>query len=327
MTQPHWSTILSGMMISPQDLSSKCQLNLETMTEANKAFPLRVPQRWLSKIPPGDSTHPLLKQILPSSTELLSTPGYTEDALQESNVNHATGLLHKYHRRVLLLASPACAIHCRYCFRRHFPYHENQPKQSDWDSTLNYIRENKSIHEVILSGGDPLMLKQTQLNALVEQIDAIPHVHTLRFHSRMPVVLPERIDDAFLQLMQSIRCKIVMVIHSNHPLELDDDVKGALTQLRDYKVHLLNQSVILKGVNDNQEALLSLSQRLWACHTLPYYLHMPDKVAGTAHFDVSLEKATQLVQFLSEHLPGYLVPKLVQEVPGALAKQNVNLSE
>jgi L-lysine 2,3-aminomutase len=326
MATPSWSTILSEMMTQPAALAKHLQLPdeaLKTMLEAHQAFPLRVPKRWLDKIPPGAIDHPLLQQILPSSQEMHLTPGYSTDPLAEDQANPVPGLLHKYHGRVLLIAAPSCAIHCRYCFRRHFNYEVNQQSQEQWSEALSYIQQDKSIHEVILSGGDPLMLKNKPLKLLIEQINTIEHVQTLRIHSRMPVILPERIDQPLLTMLSALRLKVCMVIHCNHALELDDDVQIALASLQQSGTTLLNQSVLLQGVNSNSKDLTALSHRLWQCHTLPYYLHLPDKVQGTAHFDVTLNQARLLIKQISEKLPGYLVPKLAQEIPGRGAKETL----
>ncbi len=310
--------------MAPAQLAEYCQLDVNMMEKAHGIFPVRVPKRWLDKIPKGDNNHPLLKQVLPLQEELLNIPGYVTDPLQENHANPVPGLLHKYPGRVLLITAPSCAIHCRYCFRRHFSYEDNHPSQRGWGASLAYISNDPSIEEVILSGGDPLMLKNSPLSELLQQIDAIPHITTLRFHSRIPIVLPERLDQELLNTLKHLRSKIVMVVHSNHPLELDDEVRESLNKLMSIGIQLLNQSVLLKDVNDTTDTLVALSKRLWQCQTLPYYLHVPDKVAGTAHFDVTLKKGKSLIATMREQLPGYLVPRLVQEVAGDKSKRTVD---
>jgi L-lysine 2,3-aminomutase len=326
MSSPPWSTLLNDMTVHPDALAD--QLNLpktawQDMLGPHKDFPLRVPKRWINKITPGDLHHPLLKQVLPSAQEKIITPGYNTDPLAEQQANPTPGLLHKYHGRVLMIAAPSCAIHCRYCFRRHFDYHGNQTSQAQWQAIFDYIQSDTSIHEVILSGGDPLMLKNHVLTSLMQQLDAIPHITTIRIHTRMPVVLPERIDTTLLTMLETLQAQIAMVIHTNHALELDDDVQKALLTLKNAGTTNLNQSVLLQGVNDDPETLIALSHRLWQCQVLPYYLHLPDKVQGTAHFDVTENKAKTLMQQLSQQLPGYLVPKLAREIPGHGAKHTV----
>ena len=283
--------------------------------EPQSPFPLRVPRAFVSLMQPGDWFDPLLLQVLPLARESDRAPGYSEDPLRERDTNPVPGLIHKYHGRVLLIASPACAVNCRYCFRRHFPYDENTPSQADWEQALDYIRQRSDIQEVILSGGDPLALNDRRLDSLLRAINDIDHVTTLRFHSRLPVVLPARISPPFTDTLQAIDKNLVFVIHSNHPAEIGNELKGALRQLRSAGVTLLNQTVLLKGVNDDAQTLEFLSRRLFNAGVLPYYLHQLDRVAGAAHFELGDAKARYLHRALLETLPGYLVPRLVREDP------------
>ncbi|MBB3048541.1 EF-P beta-lysylation protein EpmB [Litorivivens lipolytica] len=288
--------------------------------EARSAFPLRVPQAFIDLMQPGNWFDPLLLQVLPLARESEQAPGFSQDPLKERDTNPVPGLIHKYHGRVLLIASPACAVHCRYCFRRHFPYEDNTPSRADWDKALDYIRQRPDITEVILSGGDPLALNDRRLAELVGAINAIDHVTTLRFHTRLPVVLPDRISPELCDTLQAIDKKVVFVIHCNHPAELGEALARSLGKLRALGVTLLNQTVLLSGVNDNAEALSALSRGLFNVGVLPYYLHQLDRVEGAAHFELTDEQARQLHTRLMEQLPGYLVPRLVREDPNIVYK-------
>ena len=284
--------------------------------KADILFKTKIPPHFLANIDPNNPHDPLLKQVLPLSAETKTVTGYSHDPLAEAAANPIPGLLHKYHGRVLLIASTTCAIHCRYCFRRSFPYEQNNPGRKDWQKALNYIRQDTSIQEVILSGGDPLTLTDTSLQFLITQLNDIPHLTTLRFHTRIPNVMPERITPDLLKILDQIRLKRVMVIHANHPNEIDSTVKATLAKLKNTGFVLLNQAVLLKDVNDNADTLIQLSKTLFDANVLPYYLHMLDKVNGTAHFEVDLKTAKKLMKEIRAKLPGYLVPQLVQEEPG-----------
>ena len=284
------------------------------------AFPLRVPRGFVRRMRHGDPADPLLRQVLPLPAEGLAVPGYVADPLREADARRAPGLLHKYRGRALLVTTGACAVHCRYCFRREFPYAEQVGDLGRWRESLQHVAADASIREVILSGGDPLSLADTRLAALGRELARIPHVETLRIHTRQPIVLPERVDAGLLGWLRSLPWRIVVVVHTNHPNEIDAPVAEALGALRATGATLLNQSVLLAGVNDDAEVLEVLSQRLHAAGVLPYYLHLPDRVRGTAHFDVPEPRARTLIDALARTLPGYLVPRLVREVPGAEAK-------
>ena len=287
---------------------------------AEKQFKTRVPRGFAARMRAGDPNDPLLLQVLAVSEELRVQDGFSSDPLAETSTNPLPGLIHKYQSRVLLTVTGACAVNCRYCFRRHFPYQNNNPGRTGWQAALDYIAQDHCIHEVILSGGDPLLATDNILRPLLEDLAAIPHLHTVRFHSRIPIVLPERINNNFLNFITENRLQKVMVLHSNHPQEFDSNVFYACKELQRAGCHLLNQSVLLAGVNDNASILAALSERLFACGVLPYYLHVLDKVQGAAHFDIPLEKTVSIFHELQELLPGYLVPRLVREEPGKKSK-------
>ncbi|WP_083582051.1 EF-P beta-lysylation protein EpmB [Halomonas aestuarii] len=321
--QARWQTQLAGAIRDPLELCRRLGLDeaWQDGAEAGHAlFEVRVPEAYLSRIRPGDPADPLLRQVLPLGEEALPTPGYVADPLAEAEHTPAPGLIHKYAGRVLLIASPACAVNCRYCFRRHFPYEENAPSRAQWDESLEHIRRDTTIHEAILSGGDPLAASDRQLGWLVERLEAIPHIKRLRLHTRLPVVIPNRIDEALLGWLSATRLQKVMVLHINHANEIDDAVVGACERLKAAGVTLLNQSVLLQGVNDDADTLATLSERLFEAGILPYYLHVLDPVAGAAHFDVGDDEARALVEGLRERLPGFLMPRLVREVPGEASK-------
>lgn len=318
----HWQNALARAFREPAELIRYLELPeslLEGALAANPSFALRVPRGYVQRIEKGNPNDPLLRQVLPLAEELQPAEDYTLDPVSDLAALQVPGLLHKYPGRVLLISTQACAVHCRYCFRRHFPYQENRSEQ-DWQEAINYIRANPEINEVILSGGDPLSLTESRLQKITDKLLTIPHIKTLRFHSRQPIVLPERITDAFLSWLDSLPWKIVMVIHCNHANEIDAAVRTALNKLQQHQVTLLNQSVLLAGVNDNAKALATLSQELFSSHVLPYYLHMLDKVQGSKHFHVDTAKAVRLMNEVRQQLPGYLVPKLVQEQAGEKSK-------
>nr|VFJ43507.1 MAG: L-lysine 2,3-aminomutase [Candidatus Kentron sp. FW]VFJ64807.1 MAG: L-lysine 2,3-aminomutase [Candidatus Kentron sp. FW] len=287
-------------------------------------FPLLVPRGYVARMQKGNPRDPLLRQVLPIAEENAECPGYTKDPLGECHALRAPGVLQKYQGRVLLMTTTACAIHCRYCFRRHFALgHEDGDMRGkgipnrDWEMALAYIRKEDTIREVILSGGDPLCLIDGKLALLAARIAELPHVRRLRIHTRVPIVLPERVDDSLLAWLAGTRLQMVMVIHANHPNEVDHRVEGALARLRTGGVTLLNQSVLLRGVNDHPNILATLSERLFAAGVLPYYLHLLDPVQGAAHFAVPKGRVKEIMTGLRSRLPGYLVPRPVREVAGA----------
>lgn len=283
---------------------------------AADGFALRVPRGYVARMQKGDVHDPLLRQVLPVAAEAVETEGFRFDAVGDLAAMPVPGVLHKYQGRALLVVTGACAIHCRYCFRRHFPYPEANPALEGWGAALNYIAADHSLNEVILSGGDPLSLSDTRLSALSRALQSIGHLKYLRIHTRLPIVLPERVDDALLGWLSESRLKPVMVVHANHAHEIDGAVRHALGRLAAAGVVLFNQSVLLAGVNDSVEALASLSETLFDAGVTPYYLHLLDRVQGTAHFEVREARAHELMQALRTRLPGYLVPRLVREQEG-----------
>jgi L-lysine 2,3-aminomutase len=291
--------------------------------EAAGQFPLRVPRSFIARMRPGDPHDPLLRQVLPLDEEMRLMPGFDLDAVGDAAAKTATGLIHKYRGRALLIATGSCAVHCRYCFRRHFPYAEETAAAGQWREAVAAIRADASIDEVILSGGDPLSLSTAKLGELTVQLADLPHIRRLRIHTRLPVVLPERVDDTLTDWLRTLPWPVVVVIHANHANEFDPTVDLALARLRATGASVLNQAVLLRGVNDNIEALVALSERGFAAGALPYYLHQLDRVDGAAHFEVSDEEALVLHAALVARMPGYLVPKLVREVAGDPGKRSL----
>lgn len=285
---------------------------------ATTAFPLLVPRGFVARMRRGDPTDPLLRQVWPAAAEEARVAGFGGDPVGERAL--ATGgLIRKYAGRVLLIASGACPVHCRYCFRREFPYSSQLAARGDWNAAVTELGRTPDAREVILSGGDPLSLSNRRLRELLARLGDTT-LTTLRIHTRFPVVVPERIDDELAAMLASSPLRTVVVIHANHANELDDAVEAALLRLRGSVTALLNQSVLLAGVNDDVATLAELSERLFACGALPYYLHLLDRVAGAAHFEVDAERGSALVAALRTHLPGYLVPRLVRETAGELSK-------
>lgn len=318
-----WQTAMSNLITDPNELFSILNLDsrwLDKAYEVAKVFPLKVTHSFVARMEKGNLHDPLLQQVLPIDQELEEVVGYQHDPLHELKSNPIPGMLHKYLNRVLVTLTSACAVHCRYCFRRHFPYADNNPGRRGWEKIFAYICQHEAINEVILSGGDPLSVSDQLLAQFCDQLTTIPHIKHLRFHSRIPVILPQRITSSFIQWIRQLPLSVVMVIHMNHPNEMSEEVIAALKKLRDAGVMLLNQAVLLKGINDNVTTLAKLSETLFSAGVLPYYLHVLDKVQGTAHFDLPLQEAEQLHRELTNRLSGYLVPKLVREDPGAMSK-------
>ena len=320
---PKWQRCLAEAVSDPAELLRLLELDpslLPTARAAAKLFPLRVPRGFIARMRKSDRDDPLLRQVLPLAEELQPAPGYTTDPVGDLHAGLAPGVLQKYGGRALLVATGACAVHCRYCFRRHYPYGEENPRKHQWRATLDVLRQSKDINEVILSGGDPLSLSDAGLAQLARDLETIPHITRLRIHTRLPVVLPERVDEHLTNWLKVTGLQKVIIIHANHPNEINNEVKFALNRLADCGVTLLNQSVLLKGVNDSVTSLTELSEKLFDSNVLPYYLHMLDKVKGAAHFEVPKTRAKWLVRQLREHLPGFLVPLLVEEQAGAASK-------
>ena len=318
-----WQHQLAEAITSPEQLFTYLNLPeqyLEAAKESAALFPLKVTHSYLARIEKGNLLDPLLQQILPLRQEAETHPDYQLDPVGDLNATIAPGLLHKYQARVLIMPTSVCAIHCRYCFRRHYPYNAHK-SSNNWRQALEYIGKDHSISEVILSGGDPFSLSNKKLFRLLDLIDSIPQIQRIRFHTRYPVVLPERIDPELSNYLHQLRSKIVIVIHCNHPNELTADVKKATNLLNKKNISLLNQSVLLANINDEVSTLSTLSERLFEFGVLPYYLHQLDKVAGAQHFAVDDDSARSLVESLRNTLPGYLLPRLVRENSGDLAKQ------
>lgn len=322
-----WQAALINAVTDPRELLELLDLDIAWLDQAKAAatlFPLKVPREFVSRMEKGNINDPLLRQVLPIGDEFKQAEGFNKDPLQEKNINPIPGLLHRYHGRVLLTLIGNCAINCRFCFRRHFPYAKNNPGSSGWQLTLDYIARDESITEVILSGGDPLVVGDSMLHEFTQALSQIPHLKRLRIHSRMPIVLPERITPELVALLTHTRLKPIMIVHSNHPREITPNVIQAIKNLTSANIMVLNQSVLLKGINDNADTLIALSETLFSAGILPYYLHMLDKVEGCAHFDSEQEAAQRLHAEVTKRLPGYLVPKLVRTEPGASAKIRID---
>ena len=321
---PRWQQAWREAVRDPQELLSLLGLEAlagQVSAQASKQFPLRVPRGFVARMRHGDAHDPLLRQVLPLDEEMRVVPGFSLDAVGDAMANAGTGLLHKYQGRALLVATGSCAVNCRYCFRRHFPYAEQTAAREGWREAVETIRADPSIEEVILSGGDPLSLATSKLAELTDALASIGHLKRLRIHSRLPVVLPERVDTSLCQWLAGLPWPVAFVIHANHANEFDDSVDAALAQLRQAGAQVLNQAVLLRGVNDSVEALAALSERSFAAGVLPYYLHQLDRVAGVAHFEVDDAQALALHAALRARLSGYLVPRLVREVPGDTGKR------
>ncbi|HSG63376.1 MAG TPA: EF-P beta-lysylation protein EpmB [Gammaproteobacteria bacterium] len=317
-----WQAALRSAIRNADELFDYLELDSEQIAMLEPAvseFPLLVPRGFAARMRKRDAFDPLLRQVLPVAREHDRVDGFGHDPLGEAGVSRG-GLVRKYSGRVLLVTTAACPVHCRYCFRRHFPYASQTASRDGWDGALAEIEAATDVSEVILSGGDPLSLSNDRLRELVTRIEMIDHVVTLRVHSRFPIVVPERVDDGLLELLAATRLSTVVVVHCNHAQEIDNAVADALERLRQAPVTLLNQSVLLRGVNDEAATLCALSRRLFAVGVLPYYLHALDPVAGAAHFDVPPARAEALIEAVRSELPGYLVPRLVREVPGRASK-------
>ncbi len=320
-TMQNWQQTLSEIVTCPHELLRLVELEaLIPETPKTHAFTLRVPRPFIARMEKGNPHCPLLLQVLPSLLESFDAPGYSIDPLAEEQASAGKGLLHKYQSRVLITLTSSCAINCRYCFRRHFPYQENHPGKKDWPALFDYIKNDTRINEVILSGGDPLLVPDNYLAEFIHKLADITHVTTLRIHTRLPVVIPARLTSRLLNVLTQTRLHSVLVTHINHANEIDDSLTQALAPFVTSRITLLNQSVLLKHINDDANALIALSEKLFAAGVMPYYLHTLDKVQGAAHFAVAHEKIEQLNLTLQQALPGYLVPRCVTEVAGARSK-------
>lgn len=321
--RPDWQLELAQAVSRPAELLALLGLDpaLPALDhERLKGFPLRVPRGFVAKMRHGDPRDPLFLQVWPAAREAEEVTGYTLDAVGDLAKRVDGGLIHKYRGRALVIATGACAVHCRYCFRRHYPYADDAAPRGGWRATLDALRADPSIEEVILSGGDPLALSDRRLAELADGLAAIPSLRRLRIHTRLPVVLPSRIDDSLLGWLAPLPLQKVVVVHANHANEIDDEVAAACARLRSADSTLLNQSVLLNSVNDTTDALANLSEALFKAGVLPYYLHVLDRVQGAAHFDMDDHHAKALMRELAARLPGYLVPRLVREIAGEPAK-------
>ncbi|MBK1885308.1 EF-P beta-lysylation protein EpmB [Marinobacter sp. DY40_1A1] len=324
-----WQQLLSDSITSPQELLSRLRLPADKWLAGAEAghqlFQLRVPEPFLDRMEKGNPADPLLRQVLPLHAETSAAQGFVTDPLQEDGAIQTTGLIRKYRSRALLMVTGQCAINCRYCFRRHFPYGEQRLSPADRQQVLDTLAASPEINEIIFSGGDPLAVNDQLLSQWASAISSIPHIRRIRIHTRLPVVIPQRVCDALLKWISNTPVQVVMVLHINHPAEINQPTRRAMGYLRAAGVTLLNQSVILRGVNDDAEVLENLSETLFDAGIMPYYLHAFDPVAGAQHFDVTDEEARLLVKDLLSRLPGFLVPRLVREVPGKPAKTPIDL--
>ena len=318
-----WQRLLADAIRDPAELLDLLGLDpalLPAAHAATRQFPLLVPRGYVARMEWGNPQDPLLLQVLPLGAELLETPGFTADAVGDQAARKAPGLLQKYAGRVLLITTGACAIHCRYCFRRHYAYSAEPHTLADWQPALDVIREDSSVHEVLLSGGDPLLLTDARLAQLISAIEDIPHVQRLRFHTRLPIVLPERITSELIERLQQSRLTCLFVVHANHAQELQGECAATLRRMQQSGITLLNQAVLLRGINDEIQAQIALNESLINLGVIPYYLHQLDRVQGVAHFEVSEAQGRALIAELRPHLPGYAVPEYVREVAGVAHK-------
>ena len=319
-----WSLALRQAFRSSKDLLAALGTDHPNVSESDN-FPILVPRRFAQRIIPGDPQDPILLQVLGTQAEQHNTPGFSIDPLMEHGLNTSdqhSSLIQKYQGRVLLITTAGCAVHCRYCFRRHFPYSSHQDRQ--YEQAIQQIQQDSSISEVILSGGDPLILTDQALHGLLSKVRNIPHIKRIRIHSRVPVVLPQRITDELVNLLWDETMPTTLVVHVNHPQELDTQTANVFGKLKDRGIWLLNQAVIFKKINDSVEVQVALAEKLFNQGVLPYYLHLPDRVANTGHFYIDRESAVNIYHKMQAQLPGYLLPKLVEELPGASSKTQVH---
>jgi L-lysine 2,3-aminomutase len=319
-----WREALKGAIRDEAQLLAMLGLPAELLGPARmaaKSFPLFAPREYIARMQPGNPRDPLLLQVLPLGAELHSPPDFSADAVGDLAAAKSAGLLQKYDRRALLITTGACAVHCRYCFRRHFPYSESPRSVDDWEPALELIRADENLDEVILSGGDPLTLVDEHLADLARWLADIPHLKRLRVHTRLPIMIPQRVNDELLGWLRGTRLTPIMVIHANHANEIDQPVAHAIARLVDAGVPVLNQSVLLRGINDSAAALIDLSRQLVDLRVIPYYLHQLDRVQGAAHFEVSVSQGLAIIDEMRQHLPGYAVPRYVQEIAGDANKR------
>lgn len=324
---PKWQQEYKASITNIAQLCQVLKLNIDQLPiseNAHAKFQLRVPHSYVARMQKSNPQDPLLLQVLPTSDEDKNELGFLKDPVGDLQSIKTPGLLQKYKGRALLLTTSRCAIHCRYCFRRHFPYSSQNPRHDKWSQALEELRQDETISEIILSGGDPLVLNDSEISALTKQLEEIEHIKRLRIHTRLPVVIPNRINNELLSWIEKSRLQVIMVLHINHAQEINAELHQKLIKLNRIDCTLLNQSVLLKNINDDPSSLINLSEALFNAGILPYYLHLLDKVDGAAHFDVTEEAAGILMKEISHQLPGYLLPKLVKEVSGEQAKQLVS---
>ena len=318
-----WKAELSNCVSSIDELLNQLGLKPEDLNATEQAaskFPIKVPQPFVQLMEYGNPNDPLLKQVLPITSELQVDSNFSTDPVGESSFNPVPGIVHKYRNRVLMIISPNCAINCRYCFRRHFPYDDNRQSKQQWLKALDYLKTKPEINEVIYSGGDPLAANDNFLRWLTGEIESIKHIKRLRIHTRLPVVIPSRIDDQLLNWLSNTRLKPTFVLHINHANEIDTALSQGVNRLKQAGIMVLNQSVLLKCINDTSDQLINLSEKLFDAGIMPYYLHMLDPVQGASHFDVPEDRAVEIFSQIQAKLPGFLVPKLVQERAGETSK-------
>ena len=326
MQPQSWQQQLANAIRRPEDLLKHVGLDVNSLNYTEQGitqFPVRVPLAFANRMQKENPDDPLLRQVFPYLEEDIEDPAFSIDPLKEEQVSVVPGLLHKYHDRVLTVSTGACAIHCRYCFRRHFPYETSNQSSSVWQRRFEYIKANPEINEVILSGGDPLSLADQKLTEYCHEISSISHIKRIRIHTRFPVVIPERLTQALIDLLGNSNKEIILVLHINHANEIDENVSASIARVNDLGIMILNQSVLLKGVNDNVDKLIQLSEKLITNKITPYYLHILDPVTGTTHFKINEAKAMRLITEMQNRVSGYLVPKLVKEVPGDKSKTHL----
>ncbi|MEM7400544.1 MAG: EF-P beta-lysylation protein EpmB [Pseudomonadota bacterium] len=325
--QSAWQIEYKNAISNLETLCDELELDINDLPvdrSRYQTFPLRVPHSYVKRMQKSNPTDPLLLQVLPNQLEQQEIAGFIKDPVGDLRSVKSSGLLQKYHGRALLITSSCCAIHCRYCFRRHFPYSEQNPRKDSWIQAIEELKNDKSINEIILSGGDPLTLSDQKLEELVKKLETIQHITTLRVHTRLPVVIPNRINSSLLAWIKNTRLKLVMVLHINHAQEINHELQNKLNLLVELNCMLLNQSVLLRTINADTKSLENLSKKLLNANIMPYYLHLLDKVAGAAHFDVPENEARLLMRKVAKRLPGYLVPKLVKEIPGETSKRTID---
>jgi EF-P beta-lysylation protein EpmB len=318
-----WQDALKDAVRDPDELCRLLDMSPDFVPAAREAagkFPLFVPRTFVARMRPGDPADPLLRQVLPLGNELARASGFVDDPVGDAAASRQSGLLQKYRGRVLLITTGTCAVHCRYCFRRNFPYDEAPGSLDEWRPALEEIASDGSLREVILSGGDPLTLVDATLKQFVAALAAIPHLRRLRIHTRLPIVIPQRVTGELIEILRGSRLTPIVVVHANHANELDEQTAASLAKMIEAGIVLLNQTVLLAGVNDSVAAQAALCERLVNLRVMPYYLHQLDRVSGAAHFEVPVETGRQIIRQLRELLPGYAVPRYVGEVPGAKSK-------